>query len=371
LFLLFLKKRMNALNTILHNWYACDPDGVLLPATRLGKIFDLIAQQLDVPSLPASVRADAAGLLKVTGSGLPPVLRILHISGRMVHDEIIHFFRFWQAFEELARRLQVGHGEYEPIADEIAEYRDEFLRRVELDGATQAMDGFVTQASLNNDLARIRAMSADSASWAMLETDLCVGRRNPKKHLQLHVVFESLLSWLHRVCLDYTCGPRAAKIRCVRDVTGCGQREACMCLSSAYWDTENALRVFFARQLHLGSSALTETSWCTQGAKLQKNDVECPICMHPYMGHEDAVGEPIQFRCCFQVLCRSCYIRLANDQSMVICPFCREIDHVQACASREGGARRRSRSLGKICRNVERVATGAYHMLGTSLRPIL
>jgi len=362
---------MEVLYNIIRSWDACNPDGVVLPATRLGKIFDLVTQQLQEPSLPAAARADAAELLSVKGNGLPPLLRLLRVNGSMTNDEVIHFFRFWQAFEELTRRLRntdsQGQAEgiigilAEPLAEEIAEFRDGLLRKLDSGSVTQAMDGFISQAVLIGEIDRIRSMSADPASWTMLETQLGIGSSQPSQQFQLHLVFKSVLSWLRKICGEYRCGQRAAKIRCVRDVAGCGWREACLYLTTAGWDVESALQGFYTAQAPPGSIVPRGTSWSSQGAKLSKDETECPICMHPYAGLDGvATGSPIQLRCCFQVLCHSCHQKLVNDHHMISCPFCRIVDHVPRETPRpEQGARRRSNSLGRICQTAERIATGA------------
>lgn len=368
---------MDSLEAVLRNWDACDPDGVLLSATHLGRVIKLVTQQLQEPSLPAAARADAAGLLNVAGSGQPPLLRLLHVSGSRTSCEAIHFFRFWQTFEEVARRLG-GADEImlrpscapqkEPLAEEILEFRDGLLRRLDHTSVTQAMDGFVAQATLYADIARMREMSGDSAAWAMLEAALGDGASEPTDQFQLHVVFEVVLSWLRTLCEDYIRGQRATRISCLLDAAQCGRRQACLHLGIAGWDVETALQRFFAGQATQGSIVPAGTSWSTQGAKLRKEEIECPICMHPYAGHHVAasVGAPVQLSCCFQVLCRSCYKKLVNEQHMISCPFCRVVDHVAPeVLTSDPGTRRRSSSLGKICQTADRLATGARRALRT------
>jgi len=364
---------MDILNTTLSNWNACDPHGVVLSASSLGQICQLFAQKLEDPSLPASARADAAELFSVVGSGLPPLLQLLRVSGSTTNGEVIHFFRFWQASEDLARRLQGANKahEGEPLAEEIAEFRDGLLRRLECGKVTQGMDGFLTQATLEAELARIMTTSSDTTAWAMLEADLGVGRRHPTQQLQLHLVFEGVLSWLHKVCEDYLRGERAAKICCVNDVTHCGRRGACLRLSAGGWDVETALRVFFAGQVLPGSISLPETSWSSQGAKLRKDETDCPICMHPYAGQGcAAVGAPMELPCCFQVLCHSCYRKIVNDLHVISCPFCRAVCDVRSESLRSGARRRRS-PLAKIGQTAERLASGARRFLNDVHLPVL
>lgn len=303
-------------------------------------------------------------------------MRLLHVSGSVANHEVIHFFRFWQALEEFSRRLR-GAGSHnatddmvaiveEPLAEEIAEFRDGLLRKLDRGSVTQAMDGFIGQDVIAADIARIRSMSADSSSWNMLESKLGFGRaQSTAQQLQLHLVFKCILSWLRKICQEYRCGSRAAKLRSVRDVAGCGWREACLHLTTAGWDVEHALQGFYAAQAPAGSITRIGTSWSSRGAKMSKDETECPICMNPYASQDGvAMGAPIQLGCCFQVLCRACHEKLVNNQNMLSCPFCRVVDHVpREARQREGGARQRSDSLGRLCQTAERIASGACRAL--------
>lgn len=369
---------MEVLDSILRHWDSCDPDGVLLPASRLGSIIGLVTRELENPALPAFARTDAAGLLSVNGGGLPPLLKLLHVNGTKTGTgEVIHFFRFWQAFEELSRRLR-GRSqdsaeiapEEEPIAEEVAGFRDALLRRLGGGAVTQAMEGFFTQSQLEDDFARVRTMSADASSWELLEAELGIKRRT--QPMQMHAVFGAVVSWLRQTCDSYLRGVHASKISCLRDVVGCGRREACTRLAAAGWDVEGALHCFFAEQMPPGSIAPVGSSWSSQGVKLRKAEVECPICMHAYAGRptESAAGAPIQLRCCFQVLCQQCHGKLINEQRMLACPFCRVVDHVpQESPQQEPpeperrNSRRRSSSLGKIVQTADRIAAGASRVL--------
>jgi hypothetical protein len=205
-------------------------------------------------------------------------------------------------------------------------------------------------------------MSADPSSWTLLEDTLGLASLPPTEQLQLHLVFQCVLSWLRKICKQYLCELSSAKIRCVRDVAGCDWHGASLHLGTANWDLESALQGFFAAQAPPGSIAPTGHSWSSRGAKIRKDETECGICMHPYASHEGAagMGAPIQLGCCFQILCRSCHKKLVNDQHMLSCPFCRVVGHVPREALRpEQGARRRSNSLGRICQTAERIANGA------------
>jgi len=356
---------MELLDIVIRSWDKCEPHGVVLPASRLDKIFEMITKKLQEPSLPAAARADAAELLSVKGNGLPPLLKLLRVTGRKADWEVIHLLRFWQAFEELSRRLNILGADgilEEPLADEIAEFRDGLLRKLDSRSVTQAMDGFLSQEVLAEDICKMRSMSADPSSWAKLEDMLGLAHLQPTEQLQLHLVFERILSWLRKVCREYLCESRSAKIRCVRDVAGCGWREASLHLGTANWDLEDALQAYFAAQAPPGSIASTGSSWSSSGAKIRKEETECGICMNPYASHDGAtgMGAPIQLGCCFQTLCRSCHKKLVNDQHMFSCPFCRVVDHVPRETSRqEQGARRRSSSLSRICQTAERIANGA------------
>lgn len=375
---------MDALQSMMQNWDACHPQGVYLPATSLGRVLELVSLQLQAPSVDPAARADAAGLLNVSGSGLPPILRLLRVSGRTGTGEVIHFFRFWQAFQEVTRRLR-GMGsqepppdsnDVEPIAEEITEFRDRFLRRLEKGFVTQAMEGFISSALIEEDIDSMLNMSADAATWAQLQAELRKG--STQEQVQVHTVCEVVLSWLRKVCTAYSLG-HAADIRGVCSVARCGRREACLHLAAAGWDVEVALRGLLSARMASSSTALASPSWSSQGARLQQDEVECPICMHPYDGDDhgaDATSRT-QLQCCFQVLCRKCYSRLVDEQQMITCPFCRVVDHVprvatssqQGATSSQQGSRRRSGSLGRICQTAERLADGARRVLGARPSP--
>jgi len=369
---------MDDLARVLRHWDACEPIGVLLPANRLSKIFELVSQHLNDSSLSAAAHTDASALLSVAGDGLPPFLRLLRISGsRKSRYEVIHFFRFWQAFEELGRRLcgaklqgvaERVEENVEPLAEEIIEFRDSLLRKFGHGSVTQSLDGFVTSSTLKSELLRMQSMSADTSAWVALESDIFLCGSRPAQEMPLHRVFEIVLAWLRKVCESYVGGLHDTRIRSVGDVISCGRRDSCLHLSHADWDVEDALLGFFSGQVP-GSIARAgaSTSWSSCGAKLQKLEVECPICMNPYSASDGSFSAgsdsgPVELRCCFQVLCRLCHRKLLNDQRMITCPFCRVIDRVPLQPV-QAVAHPRSSSLGRICRTAERLASGASRSL--------
>jgi len=104
-------------------------------------------------------------------------------------------------------------------------------------------------------------------------------------------------------------------IRGFCDVGACERHMACLHLGKEQWDVEAALRSFYSDSC---PRAVASTSWSSRGAKLRKEEVECPICATEYTGQR----QPVETTCCFQVLCPRCRERLTTE-GVFSCPFCR------------------------------------------------
>jgi hypothetical protein len=243
---------------------------------------------------------------------------------------VVHFMYFWKALHEVWRRLRQGEAEEEgePLALDMAAYRDTVLRHFEAGTLTPARLMAVTTAA--------RKMSADRPSWASLEevaarstgastsaavltlpADPC----DCEKQVPLEVVSTLTLVWLGELTEDYLRGAKASKIQAVRDVLGCKAHDACVHLGASGWDIESALRSFYVGGPPLASLSACSLggSWSTQSAKLRSSELQCPICVRDFCpGTESLVT-----RCCFQVLCIHCAASLTTNEGMLRCPFCR------------------------------------------------
>eukprot|EP00401_Gymnodinium_catenatum_P066037 CAMPEP_0117557012 /NCGR_PEP_ID=MMETSP0784-20121206/52107_1 /TAXON_ID=39447 /ORGANISM="" /LENGTH=372 /DNA_ID=CAMNT_0005354309 /DNA_START=9 /DNA_END=1128 /DNA_ORIENTATION=+ len=303
---------MDVLDLILADWCFCKPDGVVLPGVHLDVVLQHAASRAADPALPEDARQDAYELFCVPGKGLPPFLRLLRITGQSAHGEVIHFLRFWHAFHELWHRLRQGGSDDDaPVAEEIAEFRDALLRRFD--------NGGVTGAWLINELSDVKSMSADAAMWEQLERTLSelVAAGHRGRLLSLGEVSTPLLQWLAEYSADYCHGGRGAMIRCVRDVAGCRQNEACLHLGRNAWDVEDALFSMYAVESRVatpirrgshGARAFRDpsaASWSTAGAKIRKLEVECPICMVPYTEGAVRQERAVASKCCAQRAMRS------------------------------------------------------------------
>jgi len=443
---------MEVLGWILTDWEACRPSDGSIPEDRLQEVMDrATARILDAPA-PSQMQQDAYTLLEpeageaMGDGGRPPLLERMLLRGRAyAHGGSspssgaapggsglagdpgagadaaglaqIHFLRFWQAWQELLRRLGQpnGQGNDEPLAEELVIFRDTLLRHA-------ASSEGLTGQKLASEAAAARAMSADQAAWLYLEE--AAGRLSgnaqhaaavasfasvtvaaataagsaasrgrqasppPSPPLQHGGAIEAmgpaelcgvLLGWLHELAEDYSQGPRAAKARAVMDVCRCTRREACFQLGARSWDVEAAMMGYYGKACGgsspLGGSAGSLMSWSSQGAKLRQNEVDCPICCEPY-----ATGaKPVVSRCCFQVLCKSCHERLTQPagvwpETAFQCPFCRNVErHASANlwqqtqqAVPQQPATGRSFSLGAIFGRNRRSSSGAIGgVLGT------
>lgn len=317
------------------------------------------ARILDAP-VPSQLQQDAYAMLEpevgdaMGDQGQPPLLERMLLRGMCRESEgtaldvsearpqktaPIHFLRFWQAWSELERRLgqlQGCQGREEPLAEEVGIFRDALLRHATTEG--------LSAASLCSEATAAREMSADQAAWEPLQEAaraLAAGgvdllrssggsaSRWPARDEDL---CKALLEWLGELAEDYRVGKRGALIKAVRDVTRCTVREACFALGARGWDVEAALICRFGKgSLSYGGEKGQPVSWCTQGAKLRKSEVECPICAEPY----ESGCKPVVIKCCYQVLCKSCHERLtkpagARPDAEFHCPFCRKTDKLSA-----------------------------------------
>jgi hypothetical protein len=75
----------------------------------------------------------------------------------------------------------------------------------------------------------------------------------------------------------------------------------------------------------LSAESEAEKSWSSGGAKLRRNEVECPICVVPY----EQGYKPVMTQCCFQVMCSECLCRLTDSRGQLACPFCRRGNEAQ------------------------------------------
>lgn len=365
---------MEHLDAILRSWDSCEPDGIFLRTSELSKVFGLVTHQLRNPSLTPGAHQKLRQLLSVQGSGLPPLLRLLHINGNNGSWEVIHFVRFWQAFEEVHRMCASEDGsdlqsraDQEPIVEEIAEFRDALLRKLDKSSVTQALEGLLPQDLLFEELQRMRCMSVDPPVWEDLEEslrDACLAKAS-QEQISLRDVFVSILQWLRFICAEYVHGQKRTKIDSICNVAQCTRHDASLLLLQASWDEETALRNFFAVKNQDTVTTSQGASWSSQGARIKQDELECPICMEPFSG-DVASGSCIQLRCCFKVVCRCCHQKLVNEQHMLNCPFCRTVDHVPIRACSSGGAQRRSGSLKRIFRTAERLACGANRTLANA-----
>ncbi|CAK0798850.1 unnamed protein product, partial [Prorocentrum cordatum] len=322
--------RMEAIGRVLSEWDALcrglaagGGARAVLPAPCADQVLGLAAARAQASPAPREARLDALALARGAHGGRepPPLLRMLRADGR----QPVHFLRFWQAMEELARRLGSGAGRappQEPLAEEASGLRDAVLRRAESPGG-------LTKGWLGAEVAAERQGSADEAAWAVLARaaeEVHGGRKAP---VPLEVASALVMTWLREVVEDYCGGDRAAKIRAVRDVAGCGIRDACLHLGCRGWDLEGAL-VSVLGPCHCAGAL--GRGWSSQGAKLRRSEVECPICAEEYGPRAKAAVTP----CCFQVLCAGCHGRLTRLGDFQ-CPFCR----THACHPDRGAASRR------------------------------
>jgi len=325
---------METIDSILADWQSCRPEGATVSVRQLHEVAGRAAARIRNTAAPEAARQEAYELLQPTWAGEEPepslFVRMLRLGASGDHEHV-HFLRFWQAMQEVFRRLEQPHGKAggEPLAEEAAALRDALLRRYDNPSELSCV-WFAAEA------AQARVMSADEAAWASLEEAIArlravpgqaapgrKGCRGGGAALRFEEASELLFAWLQRAAQDYCRGERRAKIRAVCDVAGCGVREACFHLGCRGWEVEAALLSFYGGvAVAFGTAALGGTcGWSSYGAKLRKSEVECPICFEPYSGE----AKPIETGCCFQVLCSACRARLMHPGGFH-CPFCRSVE---------------------------------------------
>jgi len=321
---------MEALDSVLDDWDACRPLGAVAPARRLHEVLNCATERVRSSAASGSARQDAYALLEPSGSraapGPPLIVRMLRVD-LGDSQECIAFPRFWQAMQELARRLgePPGQARDAPLAEEAAAFRDALLRQADPSGT-------VPHSWLAAEAAEARTMSADEAAWAPLEEAVARlqtpkvvtgrGAHARKPDVRYEEASQLLLAWLRRLVDDYCRGNRAAKIRNMSDVASCSVREACFHLGARGWEVEAALLSFFSSAApHMLLPLEGGCGWSSHGAKLRKNEVDCPICVEPY----STKTKPVVTHCCFQVLCSICHLRMLEPGGFH-CPFCRSVE---------------------------------------------
>lgn len=384
---------MEQLDTVLRDWSLLRPEGSTLPASQIEQVIVQARRCIQTTQGVSGLRrTDAYALLERQNGELPLLIRMLRIDFKESSPRI-HFLRFWQAREELMRRLFEGFegASQEPLLDEILAFRDTLLRHA------SNVSG-VGLRWLQKEVSTAKSMSADQELWTLLQHEIGIpgglngpersnrsvfafcksklGKDAPQEELEEPVKEgeDALLSiedtswivldWLQTVAEDYCRGQRSAKIRAVRDVASCRVREACFHLGSRNWDVEAALLSHFAAAaagtaappVHVSSGTY---SWSSAGAKLRRSEVECPICVERYTEACPAVPAS----CCYQVLCSGCLARLTQPGGFQ-CPFCRsfaECDPTQARYNRwrHAAIRARSRPLETLSTAVRTVSHAA------------
>lgn len=361
---------MEALDAILADWRACDPDGACLAAGRAGIAVDRVVSRVHAEPLSEAAFQDVHVFLSPPvgrNSGPSPFVKMLRIGadGQTAGDDQLNFLRFWQASEEVWRRVQQFNSpDDEPVVEEIAALRDSLLRSS--DG------GHIKVDWLASEVADTRSMSVDRQIWQSLEhsiellalskVDLTdMESKSSPCSLATFMLEEAsmlLLTWIFEIVHDYCHGDRFAKIQAVRHVASCTRRTACFHLASSDWDVEAALLSFF------GSAWETSSSWSSQGAKLRKDEVECPICTLPY----NQAAKSLVTSCCFQVLCTACCSKLTDAEGVFQCPFCRGCKRHSKPGCRRSlvpSARRAFDGVLRFAgRTAERAASDAGQLLG-------
>eukprot|EP00930_Biecheleria_cincta_P095183 TRINITY_DN87192_c0_g1_i1.p1 TRINITY_DN87192_c0_g1~~TRINITY_DN87192_c0_g1_i1.p1 ORF type:complete len:396 (-),score=66.79 TRINITY_DN87192_c0_g1_i1:88-1275(-) len=305
---------MDVVDSILNDWQSCRPSGSVLAEGQLAEVRRCLA-----------ARAKDEGAGNTTAKAVQNLENLL--LERSESSQVVHFLRFWQTMHEVSQRLQDEAVDRlsceEPFAVEVAAFRNLLLCHFD-----KNRNEGVSCRWLEEQVQKKREESADEASWAPLQEAVqqvrAVSRQEqrmwwpgqPSVKLRLDELSALLLPWLQEAVEDYCRGSRSAQIFCVRDVAGCSRRDACLYLGRSGWDVEAALQRFFvASSEHLEG----ESAWSSGGAKLRKNEVDCPICAVSYAEGFKAV----ETKCCFQVLCGKCHSRLTDSNGDFACPFCR------------------------------------------------
>eukprot|EP00927_Polykrikos_kofoidii_P058874 TRINITY_DN5368_c0_g2_i1.p1 TRINITY_DN5368_c0_g2~~TRINITY_DN5368_c0_g2_i1.p1 ORF type:complete len:398 (-),score=62.56 TRINITY_DN5368_c0_g2_i1:670-1863(-) len=384
---------MEVLGTILDDWSACSPEGHSCASLPPGSFRVVIAHAAAVANATASsgsdeAQQDALSLFNVVGSGLPPFMRLLRVSG---DRESIHFLYFWHAFSELRRRLGRLGEDNEPIAEELEEFRDGLLRSKRL-----------TLTSLVLHVKTALRQSTDAQAWVSIRRSFeRAVHVDGKRHLRSEQALDLLWDWLRGLVDDYLNGNRHDLIRRVRDVTGCSRRIACLCLglhgTGNAWDIEVALLRFYSSGQGSMSTSdkqarncrRRELSWSSHGVKLRRQEIECPICMREYAkgavkknGSIVSALSTVQTCCCFQVVCEDCRGRLVDPEGVFSCPFCRQLgplppvlpdgnDVTTSGAASKRGRQRRASSLGGIARKATHLLQNTGRAVGQAASAFL
>jgi len=275
----------------------------------------------------------------------------------------------WQAFHELWRRIRkYEEMDDEPIAAELDNFRDVVLRRFDQSG--------VTLPWLVEWVSGARNISSDDAAWVSIEESITqVSALTPAKKktkspppLRLDEISALLFAWVQELVEDYGRGSRSAKVFCVKEVARCTKQEACIHLGRSDWDVETAIRNFYMGN----STGDGVAAWSSGGARLSRNEIDCPICC---MDYADGFTK-VMTHCCFQVLCAACHRRLTDARGFLSCPFCRGVsfipceDAVAETRTLAGrGARRSSRESTSRRRHVARGISREFQSRTTSPQP--
>lgn len=328
---------MNALECTLEDWQACRVEGsysscALLPDTDQTRvdIVEVVVSRIYSSALSEAATQDVHRfLLRPSTLECSPFERILLRSGRTStssslatiagENNQIHFLRFWQATEEVWRRIHQQEGfDDVPLVEELAPFRDAVLRRYDACTDESIADGGVSLAWLSDEVSSACSTSADPSAWQLL-ANAFTHDQTLETLLPLHEAAAFIYPWVSDLVADYRHGPRGALVQAVIDVAKCSYRDACWHLGASAWDVEPALISIFASRGDTASACLGEMrGWSSGGAKLRQSEVECPICMNAY----GAESKSVSTHCCFQTLCDRCR-RKMNGVEGFHCPFCR------------------------------------------------
>lgn len=306
---------MDILGDILRDWLLCSADGGSIPATCIHQVVECARLRIKSSHASEESELDAYRLICSKEDGLPAVFNLICVgSDRGFYAErfaAIHFLTFWKAFHELCRSLgQVESQKDDPLSEELSEFRDGLLRHLRCEGR-------ITGHELTQSIARAQVASTDRGAWSAFMN--VAQSMNANSHIRADEMSMKVFQWLKELTRDYCHGERNRMIWSVRDVVGCGRREACFRLGNCSWDVEVALRQFYAYRDPPNARDACMTSWSSQGAKLRECEVECPICVEAYT----STSPSVELQCCFQVICRPCGQKLMNACGQLMCPYCR------------------------------------------------
>lgn len=308
---------MDEIDEVLTDWRACNPQGAVLTASRLDEALRRIAKRLE--SAANAARRDIQPLLVSQSEDKPPPLiqelRIdysFELPGEGGPLPVVHFLYFWRGLGEISRRFRQFSADPEPLAEEACALRDALIRA----HSTASL----TRGVLTEELECAQEMSADPTAWDWLLESMLSSNwdsDDADSEVSLPEVSTLLLAWLYEVSEDYRGGERGLALKAFRDVTKIPRQEACVMLAAFSWDLEAALQGFFNQEADFSCGS---EGWSSHGAKLRKNEVECPICVEKY----DENKRRTVTRCCYQALCTWCATEITEQGNGVfVCPFCR------------------------------------------------